>query len=98
MTKVVFPDRLGLPVIEEFKMPDPTRGFTANEVAALVENIEKKIDTVLEILSPLQEDVNVLKEDNAEIKERLTRIEDAVRVSVPDLNKRVSKLEAKVSK
>lgn len=79
-------------------MPNPENSFTPAQVGALIENIEKKIDTALEILSPIREDVNGLKEDNAEIKERLTRIEDAVRISVPDLNKRVSKLEAKVGK
>ena len=77
-------------------MPEPRDNFTPAQVGALLKNLEKKIDTVLEVISPIREDVDVLKEDNKEIKERLTRIEDAVRISVPDLNKRVSKLEAKL--
>ena len=77
-------------------MPEPKDRFTPAQVGVLIEHLEKKLDTVLEIVQPIRDDVDVLKEDNKEIKERLARIEDAVRISVPDLNKRVGKLEAKV--
>ncbi len=70
--------------------------FTSNQVAALVEDLKSDFRNVAEGVSALSEDVNRLKEDMVEVKADLTTIKDAVRVSIPSLNNRVTKLEAKV--
>ena len=47
--------------------------FTAREVAVLIEDLRSEFRTVSEVVLPLREDM-------AEVKERLTKVEDAVSV------------------
>lgn len=70
--------------------------FTAREVATLVEDLRGEFRAVSEGVLPLREDM-------AEVKERLTSLEtevrllkDAVRVAIPDHETCISRLESKV--
>ncbi len=72
------------------------KSFTASQVGVLIENLEKKIDTVLEIVAPIQEDIHILKEDVGQLKEDMTLVKNAVRLAIPSLTKRVEVLESKV--
>ena len=79
-------------------MPGPKKDdkrFTTNEVAVLVESFKNDIHTIAEDLSSVREDISTLKEGMAEVKNDLTTIKDAVKVAIPEINKRVATLEAK---
>ena len=70
--------------------------YGAREAAVLLEELRSEFKTVSETALPFREDM-------AEVKERLTRVEadlveikDAVRAGFPDIFKRLSRLETKV--
>ena len=72
------------------------RPFTATEVGTLIESFEGKLSAVAERVGSLCEDVHVLKTDVREIKDRLVTVEDTIRVSLPDIYRRITTVEAKV--
>ena len=72
------------------------KGFTNSQVGALIEDLKNDFRTVLEVVEPLREDM-------AEVKERLTAVEtevktlkDVVKIALPRLENRVTQLETKV--
>ena len=73
------------------------RGFTNTEVVTLFESLKLSIEVVAEGVTSLQDDVHILKEDVSDIKVRLRTVEDAVKIAIPDLNKRVTQLELKAA-
>lgn len=73
----------------------PEDYFTATEARALYESLTNQIALIAEPLNTICEDVAILKTDVSEIKTRLVTVEDAVRISIPDIYKRISALEAR---
>ena len=69
--------------------------FTPTQVGALLENMDKKIDLIAEAVAPLREDMIEVKERLTSVETRLTHVEDAVRIAIPSLTKRVERLETK---
>ena len=72
-------------------LPSPMKDdkFTAREVVVLVEDLRSEFRAVSEVVVPLREDM-------AEVKERLTGLEgevrllkDAMRVGLPSINARL---------
>lgn len=81
-------------------MPDE-KGFTSNQVAALLEDLKSQFKAVVEVVVPIHEDVIKIKEDMVEVKDRLSSVENrliaveiAVTGAIPTINKRLSALEA----
>lgn len=80
-------------------MPGVEDKFTAREVAALVEDLRSEFRVVSEglvSLLPLREEMVEVKERLTKVEERLGSVEDVLRIALPDLTKRVSRLESKV--
>ena len=79
-----------------------TSDFTAREVGVLVEDLKSDFRVVAEGLGALRTDMDEVKERLGGVEERLisveTRlvaVEDVVGASIPDLAKRVTRLELK---
>ena len=53
--------------------------FTPSQVGALLENMDKKIDFLTEIVAPLPERLEKVEERLSKVEFRLTCVEDAVR-------------------
>ena len=70
--------------------------FTSGEVAALLEELRGDFRGVAEVVIPLREDMAEVKERLTAVEGRLVRVEDGLRVGFSSLDKRVSALEAKV--
>ena len=73
--------------------------FSAREVAVLVKELKSEFRTVAEgvvSLLPLREEMVEVKERLSAVENRLIVCEDAVRIGMPDLYKRVTRLESKV--
>ena len=70
--------------------------FTVTEVGTLLESLEKKIDHIGELVVPLPSRLSAVEERLSAVEVRLTGVEDAVRIAVPDLSRRVSGIESKV--
>lgn len=68
--------------------------FTAREVAALVEELKSDFRAVSEVVVPLREDMVEVKERLTKVEEQLTGMEDAVRIILPDHERRISRLES----
>lgn len=75
-------------------MRDSDKTFTGTEVGALIESLRGDIALLAEGQIGIREDVAVLKRDVSSINLRLTTVEDAVRISLPDLYARVKALQA----
>lgn len=74
---------------------EPEKDYSVTEVGTLLESMDKKIDFLMEVVVPLREDM-------AEVKERLTNVEtdvrtikDVIRIEIPSMKSRISTLEAK---
>ena len=70
------------------------KNFSNNEVMALIESFRSDIRLIAEDLGSVKEDVGQLKSDMGEVKAKLTSVEDALRITIPSLSKRVAALEA----
>ena len=70
--------------------------FSASEVGTLIEDLEKKIDTVLEIVSPIPGKLEKIDDRLVAVETRLQTVEDAVRVTLPTIHKRLDKIETKL--
>jgi len=77
-------------------------GFTNSEVGALVENLQSGFNVVAEEVRGLSDRMGVVEDKLVGVEERLggvelrlSCVEDAVRIAIPSLSKRVSALEAK---
>ena len=72
------------------------RPFSGTEVGALIESFRGEISAIAERLGIVCEDITVLKTDVGEIKNRLVTVEDTIRISLPNIYSRLSRLENKV--
>lgn len=70
--------------------------FSAREVAVLIENLENKFNVVLETVIPLRNDMAEVKERLTSVEQKLTSVEDVIRVAFPAINNRFSRIEAKL--
>lgn len=71
------------------------RPFSGTEVGALIESFRGEMSVMAERLGSVCEDVAVLKTDLREIKDRLVVVEDTIRISLPDIYSRLSRLDTK---
>lgn len=78
------------------KLRKEDRPFSGTEVGALIESFRGEISAMAERLGAVCEDVAVLKMDVREIKDRLVVVEDTIRISLPDIYGRLTRLETKV--
>ena len=69
--------------------------FTAREVGVLVEELRSEFRVVSEVVLPLREDMAEVKDRLSAVESRLTSLEDVVRLSIPDHNRRITRLETK---
>ena len=69
--------------------------FTAREVGLLIEDLRTEIRVVAEVVSPIPERLSAVEERLAGVENRLTSVEDVIRAAIPNLSKRVSRLETK---
>ena len=79
-------------------MTNPREGksFSNNEVMALVEEFKNSIQLIAEDTSSIREDMKEVKERLESVETKLKTVEDAVRITLPNHEKRISKIEAKV--
>ena len=77
--------------------PRKERGsYSVTEVGTLIESLRNDISTIAEGQVALRADVDILKTDVREIKDRLILVEDTIRVSLPDIYRRLNRLGTKV--
>ncbi len=69
--------------------------FSAREVAVLVESLRSDFWGLGEVVVPLREDMAEVKERLSTLEDKVLSLDDAIRLAVPHLAKRVSRLEAK---
>ena len=72
------------------------RPFSGTEIGALIESFRHDLSLVAEEVRGLGEWRGRVEEGLTGIENRLVLVEDAVRVGMPDLYKRISRLETKV--
>ena len=70
--------------------------YSVTEVGTLIESFQSQLSVFGERLGSACEDIAVLKEDVGEIKTRLVTVEDVIRISLPDIYRRITTLEVKV--
>lgn len=86
-------DRLGHFFLERKSAMD-NNSFTPSQVGTLLEAMDKKIDLIMEIVSPFPARFDRMEEKLERIEVRLTAVEDVVRIAIPSLTKRVERLES----
>ena len=72
------------------------RPFTGTEVGVLIESFRNDISIIAEDVSAIRIDVHILKTDVKDIKRRMITVEDVIRIAIPSINTRLSRLETKV--
>ena len=79
-------------------MPSSGEGksFSNNEVMALIEDFRGNIRLIAEDVSSLREDMTEVKDRLSSLEIEIRSLKDVIQVAVPDLTRRVTKLEAKV--
>ena len=75
--------------------PRKEGSFSVTEVGTLIESFRSELSVIGERVGGLCEDAEMLKTDVREIKDRLVVVEDTIRVSIPDIYRRVTALGAK---
>ena len=70
--------------------------YSVTEVGTLIESFRSDISIMAEQLNTVCEDISILKQDVGEIKNRLMTVEDVIRISLPDVYRRLNRLETKV--
>lgn len=73
----------------------PNKTFTVTEVGTLVESFRNDISVIAEDLRSVKEDVNILKSDVHELKLDMKVVKDVIRIEIPFLKERVTRLEVK---
>ena len=76
--------------------PREGKSFSNNEVMALVEEFKNNIQIIAEDTSAIREDMKEVKERLESVETRLITLEDTIRITLPNHEKRISSLEAKV--
>jgi len=69
--------------------------FTAREVAVLVEELKSEFRTVAEVVAPIPERLSAVEERLTIVETEVRSLKDVIRLAIPDLSKRVSRLETK---
>ena len=69
--------------------------FSATEVGTLLETMDHKIDFIVEIIVPMQKDMGEVKERLTNLETDMRLVKDVIRIEIPSLKKRVTRLEAK---
>ena len=72
-------------------------GFTATEVGALVEELRGDIRLLAEGFGVMGGDIRILKDDVSILKTDVSLIKDTFRVTIPDPEKRITRLELKAA-
>ena len=83
----------------EVNLPNPkedNKSFTAAQVGVLMENLEKKIDVALEILTPIPDRLEKIEDRLDTLEGDMKIVKDGIRIVLHDLTKRVEKIETKV--
>ncbi len=70
--------------------------FSPTEVGTLVEGFRHDVGIIAEKVDRLSNKVDKLDNRFSSVEARLTSVEDAVRIALPNLSRRVEKLEIKV--
>lgn len=70
--------------------------FSAREVATLVEDLRSEFKAVSQVVLPLREDMADVKERLGHVEDEVRQLKDTVRLGFPDIFKRLTRLEAKV--
>ncbi len=70
--------------------------FSATEVGTILESMNRKFDIILENVLPLRQNIAEVKAQLTNLETRFTLVEDTVRVAIPELFRRVQRLETKV--
>ena len=70
--------------------------FSATEVATLIENLERKFDVVAEAVLPLRENMADVKERLSAVEFRVGSLEDVVRTAIPSLSREITEVKEKV--
>ena len=70
--------------------------FTPSQMGALLEAMDKKIELIAEAVSPIPEKLEKIEDRLGNVGVRLTAVEDAVRVAIPFLVKRVDRIESRL--
>lgn len=80
------------------KMPNNEfdKTYTSTEVGTLVESFRNEIRVIAERIVPMSEDMAVLKEEMKEVKADIRVIKDVIRIEIPSLKNRVSKIETHI--
>ena len=75
-------------------MPNPKddRNFSNNEVMALVESFKNDIKVIAEDTTSLREDMAEVKDRLSSVETTLKTLDDAVRNTLPDHEKRIAKV------
>ena len=69
--------------------------YTPNEVVAIIERLEGKFQFVLDIVVPLPERFERVEIRLTKVEDEVRSLKDVIRVAIPDLTRRVSRLESK---
>lgn len=69
--------------------------FTAREVGVLVEELRSEFRTVAEIVAPIPEHLSAVEERLTIVETEVRSLKDVIHIAIPDLSKRVSRLETK---
>jgi len=73
------------------------RNFSSSEVMTMFGSLKNDIAIIAEGQGSLSQAVSVLKTDVSEIRKKLISVEDTIRLSLPNIFSRFSKLEFKAS-
>jgi len=76
--------------------PKEVRNFTSNEVASLVEDLKGEFRAVAEGVSSLADRMDNVEGRLESLETKVDTLTDAVRITLPNHEKRIAKLEAKV--
>jgi hypothetical protein len=69
--------------------------FSGTEVGALIESFRGDISIMAECLDTVAMDVTVLKNDVKDLKADMAVVKDVIRITIPQINSRLSALEMK---
>ena len=72
------------------------KSFTSTEVGTMLESLRSEFHTVSEVIIPMREDIAEIKDRLTAVETRLIRVEDIVRIAVPSHERRITALEVKV--
>lgn len=69
--------------------------FTGTQVGAVLESLRHDMFLMAERLDTVCEDITVMKADIRELKTDMTTVKDVIRLTIPDIASRLTRLETK---